>query len=133
MNALRVARHSHCCPAWSLEFGDVAALNTTHHFNYLFGHKTVKAGGGGCLAVLGCSTFGTVFAVVSLVLQIVKFNKLPTIFIAPGPGTSIDCECFYFLYIFLCLSFFDCPTNLFMSSANIFQLLLLFPVSDHNA
>lgn len=51
MNALRVARHS-------LELGDVAALNTTHHFNYLFGHKTVEAGGGGCLAAWLAGRFG---------------------------------------------------------------------------
>jgi len=28
------------------EHFDVAALNTTHHFNYLFGHKTVEVEGG---------------------------------------------------------------------------------------
>lgn len=47
MNALRVALHWPCCPARLGWLGDVAALNTTHHFNYLFGHKTVEAGGGG--------------------------------------------------------------------------------------
>lgn len=49
-----------------LSLRDVAALNTTHHFNYLFGHKKVETGGGGgqpfwplCLLL---AVFGTVFA-----------------------------------------------------------------------
>lgn len=49
-----------------LSLRDVAALNTTHHFNYLFGHKKVETGGGGgqpfwplCLLL---DVFGTVFA-----------------------------------------------------------------------
>jgi len=57
----------------------VAALNTTHHFNYLFGHKTVEVEEG-VGSGADWPTFGTVF--VSWRFEIVKFNKLPAIFIA---------------------------------------------------
>lgn len=77
--------------------------------------KQSKTGGGGHFCPL-LAVFGTVVVVaILLMLQIVKFNKLPAIFIAPGPGTSIDCECFcfgffrFFLYFF-CL--FDCQIYL---------------------
>lgn len=64
-----------------------------------------------------------VVVAVLLMLKIVKFNKLPAIFIAPGPGTSIDCECFCFAF-FRFVVFFFWLSNLFMTTANIFQFLL---------
>lgn len=79
------------------------------------------------------AVFGTVVAVVVavvavlLMLKIVKFNKLPAIFIAPGPGTSIDCECFCFGFFRFSFIFFLAfwLSNLFMTSANIFQFLTI--------
>lgn len=43
-------------PFWNFFLFDVAALNTTHHFNYLFDHKTVETKGGASgMGALGAS------------------------------------------------------------------------------
>lgn len=92
---MEISRRWRDAPPAVSELFDVAALNTTHHFNYLFGHKTVEVQAGLGWARFGSGASGKVSAQFSLaggwLFEIVKFNKLPAIFIALQAHNARSC------------------------------------------